>query len=185
MDKLEKAERLRESAQVSYEDAQAALDACGGDLLDAMVLLEKQGKTQTQGRGVYSTSYREQETYIDVPDQVAQQKEAAPTLSKSLTRIFRTLIGFVKHTSFLILRHNEEWLRMPSWVMALGVLIFWKAVVPAVIISLLLGFRFTFESDDSMENTDAANSILSKAGELADDVKHEFQKGMKEKKNNS
>ena len=46
MDKFEKVERLRANANVSYEEAAAALDACGGDLLDAMILLEKQGKAK-------------------------------------------------------------------------------------------------------------------------------------------
>ena len=44
MDKLEKVERLRERANVSYEEASKALDEAGGELLDALVILEKQEK---------------------------------------------------------------------------------------------------------------------------------------------
>ena len=40
MDELEKVERLRKKADVSYEEAKQALEECGWDLLDAMVLLE-------------------------------------------------------------------------------------------------------------------------------------------------
>ena len=35
MEKLEKVELIREKCGVSYEDAKAALDACGDDTLDA------------------------------------------------------------------------------------------------------------------------------------------------------
>ena len=43
MNEFEKAEKLRERANVSFEEARDALKACGGDLLDAMVYLERLG----------------------------------------------------------------------------------------------------------------------------------------------
>ena len=57
MDKLEKVEKLRERANVSYEDARTALEENGWDLLDAMVALEKSGKTDAPAQEQYSTSY--------------------------------------------------------------------------------------------------------------------------------
>ena len=177
MDKLEKVERLRASAKVTYEEALAALDACGEDLLDAMVMLERQGKVPGPGRGVYSTSYQEQKAYIDVPDQVALQKMTAPSFSRMLTGIFHTLIRFVRHTSFKITRHGKDLLTVPSWVMVIAVLLSFRVSLPAALIALLFGFRYSFEGT---ENTDAANNLLSKAGSLAESVKKEFQKGTKE-----
>ena len=44
MEMMEKVERLREKANVTYEEAKAALEQTGGDLLDAMVLLERQSR---------------------------------------------------------------------------------------------------------------------------------------------
>ena len=40
MEMMEKVERLREKAEVTYEEAKAALEQTDGDLLDAMVLLD-------------------------------------------------------------------------------------------------------------------------------------------------
>ena len=37
---LEQVEQLRAHAAVSYEEARRALEACDGDLLDALILLE-------------------------------------------------------------------------------------------------------------------------------------------------
>ena len=177
MDKLEKVERLRASAQVTYEEALAALDACGEDLLDAMVMLERQGKVPGPGQDVYSTSYQEQKAYIDVPDQVALQKMSAPSFSRMLTGILDTLIRFVKHTSFKITRQGQELITVPSWLMVIAVLLSWRVSLPAAVIALLFGIRYSFEGD---ENTDAANNLLSKAGSLAESVKKELQKGKKE-----
>ena len=43
MDHLEMVEKLAQKAGVSYEDAKMALEACGWDMLDALVYLEKLG----------------------------------------------------------------------------------------------------------------------------------------------
>ena len=40
---LEQVEQLRAHAAVSYEEARRALEACDGDLLDALILLEREG----------------------------------------------------------------------------------------------------------------------------------------------
>ena len=41
---LEQVEQLRAHAAVSYEEARRALEACDGDLLDALILLEREGR---------------------------------------------------------------------------------------------------------------------------------------------
>ena len=46
MEMIEKVERLRERADVTYEEAKAALEEASGDLLDAMVILERMGKVR-------------------------------------------------------------------------------------------------------------------------------------------
>ena len=40
---LERVERLREKSGLSYEEARALLERCHGDLLDALIELERQG----------------------------------------------------------------------------------------------------------------------------------------------
>ncbi len=54
MDTFEKVEKLREKANVTFEEAKAALEEANGDLLDAMILLERQGKADAR-RESYST----------------------------------------------------------------------------------------------------------------------------------
>ena len=48
MERIELVELVREKADVGYTDAKEALDACGDDLLDALVWLEAQGRSQTR-----------------------------------------------------------------------------------------------------------------------------------------
>ena len=55
MDNLDKVEKLRERADISYDEARAVLEECEWDLLDAVIKLEEQGKISSEGRGEYST----------------------------------------------------------------------------------------------------------------------------------
>ena len=55
MDNFEKVEKLVEKAGVSYADAKRALEQANGDLLDAMIILEQDGKTAAPEQPSYST----------------------------------------------------------------------------------------------------------------------------------
>lgn len=52
---MEQVEKLREYADVSYKEAREALEASGGDILQAVIDLENQGKTAAPAGGTYST----------------------------------------------------------------------------------------------------------------------------------
>ena len=60
MTHYEMVELLREKANVSYEEAKDALETANWDLLDAIVLLEREGKTQNRPSS-YSTKNEEAE----------------------------------------------------------------------------------------------------------------------------
>ena len=56
MASLEAVDRLRERASVSFDEAKEALDASNDDLLDALIYLEQQGKTEPPKSGGYYSS---------------------------------------------------------------------------------------------------------------------------------
>ena len=76
MDIFEKVEKLVEKAGVSYEDAKAALDKADGDLLDAMILLEKEGKAKAPEQSSYSTKYDQQAQYVSVEETVENDRKS-------------------------------------------------------------------------------------------------------------
>ena len=57
MDEFEKVEKLRQRVDVTYEEAKEALKQADGDLLDAVIWLENQGKTVKTEQTTRSTSY--------------------------------------------------------------------------------------------------------------------------------
>lgn len=50
---LNQIDELRKRANVSYTDAKEALENCNGDILEAIVYLEKNKKTQTSKTGIF------------------------------------------------------------------------------------------------------------------------------------
>jgi len=69
MVELDKAVRLRERAGVSYEEAREALDSSGGDMLDALIWLEKNGKVPPPDIPRYTTAGGTRaDAFTDAPD---------------------------------------------------------------------------------------------------------------------
>ena len=173
MDMLEKVERLREKANGSYEEAKAALEEAGGDLLDAIVILERQGKVNGPRQEKYSTEYEQQSNYIRVKDKVEEQKKESEGLGRSIGRAVRRFWAFIRSTSFLIRRKGETIFTMPTLVFILLLFFFWQILLPAMIISLFFEVRYSFSGDAGAEK---ANTILEKAGDFANDVRNEFRR---------
>ena len=170
MTELEKVEKLRERADVTYEEAKAALDQAGGDLLDAMVLLERQGKTRKPEKSVYSTSYEDQDNYEKVRDKVNRQG-TAPRTGQKLGKLIRRLWTAIRNNSFRVTKEEREIFIMPGAVFVLLLLFAWKYLVPLMILGLFFQFRYSFVGTDELRG---ANEFMEKAGDVVEDVKREF-----------
>ena len=56
MEEFEKVEKLRQRANISYEEAKNVLEQADGDLLDAMVILERQSKIKKPETEIITTA---------------------------------------------------------------------------------------------------------------------------------
>ena len=173
MEMIEKVERLREKANVTYEEAKAALEQTNGDLLDAMVLLERQGKVKEPAQSTFSTEYEDQTEYVRVKEKVEEQENSAPSFGKTVGGLFRGLIRFIKSTTFIVSKEENIFFTMPTVVFALLLFFFWEMLAPVMVVALFFGIRYSFDGGDG---ADTANSILGKAGDFAQDVRSEFVK---------
>ncbi|MDR2487794.1 MAG: hypothetical protein LBD12_07495, partial [Clostridiales Family XIII bacterium] len=61
---LEQIDALKKRANVSYEEARAALEGTEGDLLEALIILEREGKTKHRAAG-YSTNGSVPQTFSE------------------------------------------------------------------------------------------------------------------------
>jgi hypothetical protein len=173
MDELEKVEKLRQRANVSYEEARDALNACGGDMLEAMVYLEKLGKVKGPEQSSYSTNYEEKNPYYSVQERVDANKDTGEGFFKKLKKLCKLLIKKSVDNYFCISRKGEMIFKVPVWVLVIALLCAWHVLVPVMVIALFFECRYSFCGKD---NLDSANKCMDKAGKMADKVKDEFNK---------
>ena len=110
-DKLEQIERLRERAKVTYDEAKHAYEAAGGDLLEALILLEKQGKVKPP-RATVSTA-------VNSPRWSSMKKEAVQgrefrQLAEAFLAVFVGLFHRCNNTTVEMIQNDETKVKIPS-----------------------------------------------------------------------
>ncbi|MBP3900669.1 MAG: hypothetical protein J6D53_04305 [Blautia sp.] len=170
MDNLEKVEKLRERANVSYEEAKEALENNDWDLLDAMVALEKEGKTVKPEQTAYSTSYEEQANYTPVTETVSAgvKKE-----KEGIKGFFRRFFDICRNNAFVVKRNEEQIINIPVILMIVILFFSWRVSLVVLVVGLFFGFRYSFEGRDELKE---ANELMESAGNAAEKVKEEFTK---------
>ena len=159
MNQFEKVEKLREHAAVSYEDAKRALEESGWDLLEAMVLLEKEGKASDAGAAA---------SYADSGNADGKKEKKK---RRSPITLFRNFVKVCRDNNLCVTRKEKEVIRIPAGLLLLSFLFFWKITTAVMIAGLFLDFRYGFEGKDEVKT---ANKIAASVNGIADQVKDEF-----------
>ena len=176
-DRFENVEKLRERANVTYEEARQALDECGGDLLDAMIYLENQGKVNApSGGGRYSSAtggYQHRES------PKGAQYHAQHNNGESFKRAMGSFGNFVKkllhlgNTNVLeVWRRDDHMVTLPLTVVVLLLIFCFPVVVPLMVVGLFFGFHYRFKGKE-LEKT-GVNKAMDTASETAENIKREF-----------
>ena len=172
MDKFEKVEKLRERAHVSYEEAQKALEENDWDLLDAMVSLEKTGKTDSPKQQKYSTSYDQQQEYISVKTKVEEQQKDKPHLGRSIGEVMQKFFRICRENWFCVKRNDDLMLRIPLFAAVIILLFTWRIAIPVMLIAMLFNFRYSVEGKHELKEV---NAFMNSAGEAAQNLREGFQ----------
>ena len=152
MDHYEMVENLRTKACVTYEEAKAALEASDWDMLDALVLLENEGKVKAAPE--FTTKEKAEETH-----RPARRSEVKGSLSK-LGAWIRKIFTLGNRNQFIINRKGSELVAMPITVMALLMVLVWPFSLIVLFAGLLLGTRYSFRGPDISATV---NDFVSKA----------------------
>ena len=168
MDIMEKVKALREKANISYEEAKNVLEQADGDLLDAMVILERQSKIKKPETEIISR----EETSEHTEEQAAKETEAdkktkTDGFGKKLNTTVKKAAEVLTGNSFCVTRNEKNLFTMPAWVLALILLFAWKTIIPVMLISLFFKVRYSFAGTDDLSS---ANEFMDKVGHMAEDV---------------
>jgi hypothetical protein len=167
MKEYEKAERLRQCADVSYEEARDALRACGGDILEAMIYLEKLGHAKKGAASVYSTSDQDRAYYgtASAPIRpVPQPKSDGPSV---LGSIFRGIGRVIKKSMEIYLVVSHEGVvkfRISVFFFALLLMLLNAPLLIAMVVSLFFGVKYSFSGKQDLSRV---NEYMGRAGDRA------------------
>ncbi len=155
MDHFEMVEKLRQKANVSYEQAKAALEASDWDILDALVLLEGEGKVKSD-EGAYTTEEKKFETTTQKSGN--DFRGVMQKIGKFLKKAFD--VG--NRNTFIISRNGEQKLTLSLTELVLLIIFLSPEILIAMFIMLFFGFRYSFEGPDLNKKV---NDAMGKAAD--------------------
>lgn len=176
MDHLEKVEKIREKTGVSYEDAKAALEANGYDVLDAIVYLEKQGKVPQPKISSYSTGQEQQSDAFSQAQQTYKKDCQKKSTGDLLGRFCRFCVRLLKKscdTTFEITRNDNQVASLPVLLLILCAIFAFWVTLPLLIVGLFFGCRYQFRGFESTSID--INDVCDKASEACENIKQDFQ----------
>jgi len=172
---LEQVERLRGKTNVSFEDAKAALEASNGDLLDAIIYLEKHGKVAPPSGGGYYSNQNTTNEYQSLGAAKEPQPRPGESFSDMMARFGRFLCKLFDkgNTNYLeAKRYGKTIFSLPvTVVVVLMIFLFW-VVVPLFAVSLFFSFRYSFRGNDL--GKESVNKVMDGASNAADEIKRSF-----------
>ena len=139
MDQYEMVEKLRQKANVSYEEAKEALENTNWDILDALVLLENEGKVPGK-----SPSFTTEEK----PQPKAGRKN---DFVQALNRFFAAVkhcISFLCRNEFHITWKDGEKTEMTLIILVLFLCLCFPLTVLGMVIGFFCGARFRLVGPD-------------------------------------
>ena len=170
MDHFEMVEKLREKTGVSYEDAKAALDASNWDLLDAIVILETQGKIE-QGAKNYSTRHQTRQ------EEGERRRGEFKSVLGGVARQLGRLIEKGNRTMLDVFKNENVVFSVPMTVLVILIIFAAYVTFPLIIVGLFFGFSYKINAKGTGANV--VNSAMGKASELAGTIRNEIANGAK------
>lgn len=146
-------DELRERTGVNYTDAKEALESCNGDMLEAIVYLEKSKKARCCSKSkAAGTSFSEK-----ISNLLHKGSNTRIKMYKQDNIIFSISVNIAALIGFILLPLIE-------------------LVAIALIIALLTGHRFKLESSSS--DTAKVNAVLERVSDTVDQAKVKFSESV-------
>ena len=141
---LEQIDELRKRTNVSYQDTKKALEECNGDILEALIYLEKQKKTKPE------------------------EKETTDYLNNFI-RFAKKIIKKGNETKFIISKKDSIILTLPVTIVVIVTIFAPYITVFSLIIALLTGHRIKFQGKNGEDMK--VNKTIDKVSDSVVNIK--------------
>lgn len=177
---IQQVEELRKYADISFNEAKEALEKTNGDILEAIINLEKDGRIDSpKDGGFYSSKTSGQDDQKggtnDTPE--TEFYDESGTSFSELVGKFTAFIGKLfnkgNRNSFEVIKDGKKIMSIPVTILAvLAIFTFW-ITIPILIIGLFFGYKYRFNGPElGKENV---NRAMDSASDAAENIKREFK----------
>lgn len=195
---LEQVERLRERADLTYEAARELLEETGGDVLEALIRLERQGGLNGSGKSAYystcpggaeeaapppGSSGSGQRDLIPVP---RREKQGSRFWAK-VQELLAAAANLLRHCTinqFEVWRNGELMTSLPVLILIILLIVAPWVSLPLLVVGLLFSCKYRFSGPDLNREkiNQVMDSVSSTVGSVVDQAREEFRRATKEKK---
>lgn len=175
MERNEMVEVLMKKANVSHEEAEKALEECDWDLLDAVIYLERKGKTENN-EAVTIVEVKEEDQ--NRSNNSNNNNEKCGGVGAIIGRIFKFIGKVIKKGNnifFEIKKDEEKPIKISLTVSALLLVFLFAPCMILLVVGLFCGYRYSITSDKS--SYAGVNNVFDKASKSADNIKKDFKEG--------
>ncbi|MDX9917606.1 MAG: DUF4342 domain-containing protein [Gudongella sp.] len=177
---LEQVEKLRKYANISYEEAKSALEEANGDVLEAIINLEKSGRiNEPEGGGYYSSEEDQKKAEYEEKSQKTEKATSNNTsVGELIGKIFRWIGNLIKRgnkNTLEITRGSEHMISIPVTILVLLMVFMFWVTIPLAIIGLFFGFRYSFTGPDL--GKESINKAMDSVADAAENLKKEVKDG--------
>jgi hypothetical protein len=177
---LENVEKLREYADVTYDEAREALEKADGDLLQAIIDLERQGKVkEPEGGGKFISQQQETKEAgnKEKTRKASGNGQDNPTFNQTLRRFMNWVAKIIRKgntNSMVVEKNGEVVMNLPITIVIILLLVSFWVVVPLLIIGLFFNFRYYFAGPDL--GNDKVNDAMDSVANAAEEIKKDIRK---------
>ena len=173
MDLFEKTEKLVNVANVSYEDAKEALENSGEDLLDAMIYLERNGKTDKPDVEKARTDRNTGKEYEEIPEMQHRHKSSnEENFGKKLGRGCKKFGDFLCDNHMVAYKDGKVKADFPFWAILIMALASWGVLLVLIIVSFFFGWNYKFTGKNDLSQ---AQNVMDAVNGAADQIREGFE----------
>ncbi len=185
---LEEVEKLREKTGASYEACKDALERSNGDMLDAVIYLEKIGQSKGRGTAYTYTTRPTGSTAEDVRRALTQptgsakgkkSKEPDVDWRQWLREVGEMGLNLLRHSTvnqLEVWRHDRLMTSVPVLILALLIVLAFWITIPMLIVGLFTSCRYRFVGPDLGKEkiNDVMDNVSATVDDMVGQVKREF-----------
>ena len=181
MEKLKLVDKLKNKANISYEEAKDALEKSNWDMLEAMLYLEAHGKVQKPSISIFYTneskeSYNENGEEVNLKEDTNENNFENKNSFEGVFEAICKAIDTCNNIFIEIIRNSRVILKIPFTVLIVLLFFAFWIVIPLMIIGLFFNMEFLVSSKKI--DVDKINKVFKETSKVVKDVKGKFTNHM-------